>query len=265
MAITTRDGLIAALAAAQEIDFVKAGSAMTAGRYLSMFRMTGRPGAAGTPSTVAGNACSSATVGAIPFTNPSGSLVSYLAQLTVSASNQGSMVIYDRLVETALLSANVATAQTVGSAALPTRVTGGAGVALWLEVYTATGATASGTVTASYTNSAGVSGRTATLIGGLPASAAANTMIPFALQAGDTGVQSVQTVTIATATGTAGSVGITLLQRIAEVGLLANFAAAAGYADLALPQVKNDACLAMMCLSSGTVSTLVGSLSVAQG
>lgn len=264
MAITTRDALISAIAAGQELDFVKGGATWVAGRYASLFRFIGRPGAAASPTTVAGNTCSSATVGALPFANPATGL-SYLAQLACSASQAGSLIVYDRLVETALLSGIVTTAQTVGSVALPARATGGVGVTLWLEVHTALGTTGSG-ATLSYTNSDGVAGRTGTVIGAIPGSAAAGTMIPVALQAGDRGVQSVQSVTLAASTGTAGSFGVTLLQRIAEIPLQTNLSAVLSWADLGLPQVKNDACLAFMVLAATTTTpTVVGSALIAQG
>lgn len=265
MAITTRDSLIAAVAAGQEIDYVKGSLTIASGRYASLFRTIGRPGPAAAPATVAGNTCTSATVGALPFTNPSGTNLSYLAQLGVSGTAVGSLILYDRLVETALLNGTVTTAQTVGTVALPARGGTGAGVAMWLEVYSALGGTASG-ATVSYTNSVGVAGRTGTVIGGIPATAVQGTMLPIALQSGDWGVRSVETVTLAVTTGTAGSFGITLLQRVAEIPTGANTSTVFSWADLGLPQIKNDACLAFMFIVSGSATpVVVGSALIAQG
>lgn len=138
----------------------------------------------------------------------------YLGQWIGMASLAGTVGLYDRLVETGGLSGTVSTAQTVNSAALPTRASGGAGVQLWIEWYTATGATQV-TVTASYTNQSGTSGRTTPAINfqATPnTSGNGHEIQQLPLQAGDTGVQSVQSVTLSGTTGTAGNFGITLLK-----------------------------------------------------
>ena len=56
------------------------------------------------------------------------------------------------------------------------------------------------TYTLSYTNQAGTSGRTAT-IASFPATAVAGTFVPFQLAAGDTGVRSIQSITLGTSYG----------------------------------------------------------------
>jgi hypothetical protein len=52
----------------------------------------------------------------------------------------------------------------------------------------------------SYTNSAGVNAKTAT-IPSFPATAVAGTFVPFMLEAGDTGIKSIQTITLGTSYG----------------------------------------------------------------
>jgi hypothetical protein len=79
---------------------------------------------------------------------------------------------------------------------------------IWLEIYTLIGTTAT-TVTCSYTNQAGTSGRTT------PAMTFGGTGLP--LQQGDTGVRSVQSVTVLATTGTAGAFGVVLAKLIAQI------------------------------------------------
>jgi hypothetical protein len=122
-----------------------------------------------------------------------------------------SLPLFDRLVDHAGCVANVATAQTTNlpTAAL-TRETSGEGVWAFIEVYGAIGSTTT-TVTISYTNQDGTAGRTSLpqTIGGAFRTGAQN-LIPIPLQDGDTGVRSVQSMTLAATTGTAGNIGIVL-------------------------------------------------------
>lgn len=265
MAISTRDGLIAAIAAGPRTTFCKSSITTVAGRHFSLFRVAGRPSSSlATPGT-AGSALSRTSSGALVI--PAPSAVTYLNSFQASLSSAGVLHLYDRLVETGGLSGTVTTAQTVGSAALPARATAAVDVELWLEVYTALGSTPSPTVTASYTNQAGTAGRTATLIGGIPASLAANSTLPFTLQAGDTGVQSVQSVTSTTSTLTAGSFGVTL-RRLIEVGSSANAngSFAMGWAETGLGTIPDDACLELVYLAGTTSSgILVGAAGICQG
>lgn len=265
MAITTRDGLIAAVANGRTIQFQKASIGSLAASYWTLFRTAGMPGTGPTAAGTSGVQMSSSTQGALPILAPSA--VSYCDTFECVNTAAGNILIADRLVEYGGFSAIVTTAQTVGTLALPSRATGATDVELWLEIFVATGATASGSVTASYTNSSGVSGRTATVIGGLPASAAASRMFPFALQAGDTGVQSVQTLTIGTSTATAGNVGL-VLRRTLLTGTVpqANLGFQQGWAETSLQIIPDNACLEIFTLAFGTATgNMQGAISIAQG
>ena len=95
------------------------------------------------------------------------------------------------------------------TATLPTRVTGGDGVWMGLQIYASGGSTDT-TFTVTYTNQAATGGRTSTF-------AAVSTpvngdfyMMP--LQAGDTGVRSVESVQLSASTGTAGNFGVILFK-----------------------------------------------------
>lgn len=263
MAITTLDGLIAANN--QLLSFGKASAtAKAAGSFHSLWLAAGLPTAGAAAGTASGVAPTSSTTGAIRFVNPTGGALTYLTKVSDTQQTIGTLILYDRLVHTSALSGTVATAQTVNSAAL-TRSTSGENVQLFLEWYTATGSTAVN-VTASYTNSDGVSGRT-TVSTGIVASPVAGMMLPLPLQAGDQGVRSVQTVTLSATTGTAGNFGITLVKRIAEMPIsVANTGLVLDPFALGMPIIEDNACLALMELVSTTSTGFItGTINLAQG
>lgn len=204
MAITTLDGVIAGNQ--PPIYCMKNGATMeAAGVTYTHFYAGGVPGAASAPSPgLAGEALTSFT-GQLDWNNPSGGSNSYLSRLTASASATGQLALIDRLWHNSGLAVTTTTAQTVNSVAFPARDrngnTDGVGVMVAIEVRTATtNASAVTNTTMSYTNSAGVSGRTAT-IPSVPATAAVGTFVQFALQSGDQGVRSIQSVTLGTSYG----------------------------------------------------------------
>jgi len=273
MAITTRDQLAAAMASATNAPFSKASITAVAGFYYSLFRSAaGMPAASAvTAPTTTGNTLDRTSSGALNIPS-GGSNTLYITAAQIAGAVVGTLLIADRLVEYGGLSGITTGAQSVSAVTLPTRGNSGVGCELWLDVLTAVGATASATVTASYTNSGGTSGRTATLVGGIPASGGVvNRAYRFALQAGDVGVQSVQSFSSGTSTGTAGSLGLTIRKPLLMLPItLANVAAFLGYAETGLAQVPSDAtsgaCLELLVLATTTsTGALQGQLSVAQG
>ncbi|MBX9580465.1 MAG: hypothetical protein K2X87_09170 [Gemmataceae bacterium] len=266
----------AAVAAALEYGFYKSTSALgSSGRPACMYANANEAGAA--PTTAV--ACDAATVGAMlgrqtttATTNPL-----YLAQVEVASGTAQStvaMMLCDRLSHQGGLVGNVATAQTTNlpTAAL-TRYTSGAGVMAALEVYTAIG-TGGSTVSVSYTNQAGTSGRTSkpVVIGATGANAATQ-FFPLPLQDGDTGVRSVESVTMAAATGTAGNMGVTLYKPLL---ILPGVAAATNLSGplhwdgvicggQKLIEYDDNCCLMMVtvgALGAQVQTTLVGSVSL---
>jgi hypothetical protein len=146
----------------------------------------------------------------------------YMARLEMTANVVGRYSLVDLLLVNSGLVVTTLTAQTVNTVALPPRdllgTAAGVGVFMGLLVTTATtNAAAIGNITASYTNSAGVPGRTATMVS-FPATAVAGTLVYFLLAAGDDGVQSVQSVTIGTSLLT-GAVSLLLFRELASVGV----------------------------------------------
>jgi hypothetical protein len=130
------------------------------------------------------------------------------------------MMVVDLLNVSGGLNGTLTTAQTTNlpTAAL-TRYTSGEGVMAGIVIYTIIGTTAT-TVTISYTNSAGTSGRTSTATtfgGGFYREV--GLLIPIPLQAGDTGIRSIESVTVAGTTGTAGNFGVCLYKPLAMISL----------------------------------------------
>lgn len=267
MAITNTDALIGALTAAtvQRVPFLKLSQTAEGSQtFHSLWKAAGTPGAGNTPPTGAGEAPTDATDGAFPLTNPAGGNTLYATNFDGALGAAGALILYDRLVHTSGLSGTSVASQTVNSTAL-SRYTDGVGVEAWVEFYSAIGATGR-TLTVTYTNQAGTGSRTGTYTH--PANAeSVGQMVPIVLQAGDTGVRSVESVQWDGSTGTAGDFGITLIKRIIEV----NVAVAAVFAwkdaiNGGMPEVKSDACLALMVGCSTTSTGLCyGMLVMAEG
>ena len=98
-------------------------------------------------------------------------------------------------------------------------------------------------ITVQYTNSAGVAGRNTVSTAHI-VSMPANRMYRVPLQAGDTGVKSIQSVTLSATTGTAGNFGVTLMRKIAVTGTaIANVPVVNDFAALGMPLVQNGTAL----------------------
>jgi hypothetical protein len=242
----------------QRVRFQKQPVAAVSGRYNSLWAATPNAGAA-----PGGNAvCTNATTGSLGQQDGSTSL--WIGSMQQGRERAGALIVVDRLVHQDGLSGTVATAQTTNlpTAAL-TRYTSGVGVLAALEIYTAIGATGT-TFTCSYTNSAGTAGRTspAYSIGTGTFNTAGRFMI-MPLQAGDVGVKSVESVTLALSTGTAGNFGVTLFKPLGFFGYSFTFGENPIYQDGLLsgggliPQVQNGACLALLDVANATATALV--------
>lgn len=212
-------------------------------------------------------ACSSATVGALQLKNSSNRITiigmdgEFRPNSTSTTSYQETMpvIICDRLSHQAGLSANVSGTQSTNlpTAAL-TRYTNGVGVMIGMANYDTNNAGAtSSLVTASYTNSDGISGRTTTAVAISGRSANRNFFLP--LQSGDVGVKSVESITLTAATGTAGNFGIFLFKPLAifmqSYSGPSAFTMPTGGLMGGLPKVENDACLFFMILTATQYTT----------
>lgn len=272
MAVTTLDQALAGMQPRAMLHKASQ-TAEGAGTWHSLWKAAGLPTAGANPplfSAGAGYVPTRATTGAVPFTNPVAPAKSYLARVAAAGGTVGTLIVVDRLWACSGFNTTLLTAQNVTTpGTIPARDNNGNalgdGVELWLEVYTAPGATGA-TWTISYTNSAGVSGRTATYTH--PANAESpGQMMPVRMQAGDVGVQSVQSFTCSASSGTAGDVGITLVRRVAEIPMMvANVAFGIDAVSGGFPQVFDDSCLQLVVLCSATNTGLIqGALQLTQG
>lgn len=274
MAVSTYDTLVASFAAARKYPLLKTGTAPEAvGVPYAFLKDAGNPGAivVGTPGLNGRNVDGTTEAGAIPWVNAGGANQKYLGSFSGSATVACQVALIDLLWINSGLVVATLTAQAITQAALPARDDNGAtlgqGVQVGLLVTTATtNAAAITNMTISYTNSAGTAGRTGTAWPNFPATAVVGTLVPFALQAGDAGVRSVQSVTFGTSLA-AGSVSLIMYRNIAELPLpTANLPALMNWADVALPKLYNGTALVPIIVPSAvTAVTFTGSLTVLEG
>ncbi len=213
------------------------------------------PGAAVVPT--------SATAGAVPFTN-AGARALRVARVVSRTSGNNSLVFVDRLSHQSGLSGTALGQQVTNlpTAAL-TRYASGEGVMAALEIYSQIGATPQ-TVTCRYTNQAGVGGQVtpAVSIGGATGNQIVGRFLVLPLAAGDTGVRSVEGVTLSGSTGTAGDFGVTLFRPLFLVPTIA-FDVHGQVLDAVLggggfiPEVLDDACLSALVISNVASSNVV--------
>lgn len=249
-------------------------AAKAAGNWYCSSKDVGYPGAwaPGTPGVNGRitDGTASPDYGCIPITNAaSGS--NYLTALDVQASVNHTHDFFDCLWVNSGLVVTTTTAQTIVTPTLPARdINGttngeGCGIAL-LFVAAATNAAAISNTTVSYTNSKGVAGRTATLTtavgSAIPATPVIGTMIWFALAAGDTGVKSIESITLGTSLVT-GTISLMITRDICTIGTtIVNVAAAK---TIGSPGIKlfNGTCLLHNIMASATTATFIsGSLAV---
>jgi hypothetical protein len=212
------------------VPFGKTGTASDAAAYwYGYWKDTGVTGAwaPGTPG-LAGRATdgtAAADAGCIFFPDAGAGKARYLTEVSINATIASAFSLWDVLWVNSGLVVTTTTAQTVNSVALPARdrdgTTNGEGV--YIGIYAVAALGNAGVVsnsTVSYTNSAGTAGRTATLNAtvpnNFPATPVIGTVVWFELQAGDTGVRSIQTVTLAT-TLTSGTASVFMARKLVDL------------------------------------------------
>lgn len=261
MAITTRDQLIAALAASIRQPFMKVGIATVAGLPHAFWRSSGFPAAAAAgPANGSGQANTSATQGAL--TLPSQVNTSYLSGFDCCGTTQGTLMLFDRVAEWGV-NAAVNTAQSMSAVTLPTRATSWTDMQLWLEVETALGATQTGNITIAYTDQGNAAG--STTLGQMAASAPIGRASAVPLAAGDTGVRSVTTVTLTTAS--TGKFNAVLRKQLGSINIVGTGDSRnLGYPETDLEIIGSAACLELLWMPGTTnVPTVLGGFSVSQG
>ena len=278
MAITTVDGIFNALANnSSRIVIDKANiTNATNGGYTSMWRATGQPAQGAIPTTAA--IPTSATLGAMSFTNQVSPITSYFAWAFLVSSNSAmSPEMHDRVAHSGGLVLNVTTSQTTNlpldvlTLSLNADRRGAANYSdlqWWLEVYTDGGATASNaTINVTYddgtTGNLNVQAVGGTLRAGrmLPLTP----LIPTAQQGKF--IRGVNSVILSASTGTAGSFGFTCTRpRTSMPTNLANKTEVYDWAALGSPEIANDSCLQIVMISSTTATgSLRGGGKIAHG
>jgi hypothetical protein len=265
MAITDLDGIVGGTKGAGFI-FKSAGQPTTAANsWHSYWAATAIPGAGtlATGNTTAGIIPTEATAGAMPFTDPTGGAISYIMGAVVSSTVSGTVWLYDRCFALGAL--------TPTSGAYPGPVTGtaldrpadGAGCMIMAEIVTALSAAAH-TVTITYTNEAGDTGRTATVV--LPASAPIGRVFFATLQAGDSGVRQITGVS-GSATPPTGTFNLLIIRPLLMAGAVANVPRSLGVPECGLRPLYANTCAAVLVYNptGTTASTIQISLDLTTG
>lgn len=198
--------------------FTKNGQTLVAAQLYSGWLTA--PFAGATPSTAA--ACTNTTAGSLFQPCDFGSFTDtlHIVEMVLKSPQLNaaiSVTLCDRLSHQGGLSGSTATLQNTNlpTAAL-TRYTNGEGVMAALEIYTQVG-TGTTNPTVSYTNTTPTAGRTSKTMGtfGNTGNREAGRFFIIPLQDGDTGVTSVESVTLGGSTATAGNFGVTLFKPLA--------------------------------------------------
>lgn len=272
MSFTSLDDLISELTAGKTTGPVAwnklVPAAHTAGRWYDFSPLAGTPGAnAWAGTALAWQNANSSSGWAMPMgaavTPDTKHLLNAMA--VTPGVVPGVLMLVDMQGYYPGISLNVATAQTLtGTPTL--RYANGAGVKAYFVVTTASGATAHN-IAMSYTDQSGNAGNTMPVTVSCTASAitshithsgtAASNYGPFLpLAAGDSGIRSVQTVTISAASGS-GAGALVLARPLLTLPLTTSGLAVER--DLvnqvpSLPQIQDDACLVWLYFAGGTTA-----------
>lgn len=265
MAITSGDGYIAS--AKQIIPYVKTPALTTVATSRHTLRgVAGNPGA-GTlafGSAVPGQVLTDATASSgFPTINAFGaSATGYLTRVNYSNSVVGRLELWDMLysVNIPTGASGFGTLQTLTVTAPASYLSrcpdgAGAGLRMFVEITTTMSATAT-TVGATYTNSAGTTGRTAVTTGSL-SGLTATRWIELFLQAGDSGIQKLETIVIGGATNAAGVANVVICRPLWSNSVRVANAAGIGADDLSrtgMPIVYDTSALVLTTVADSTSS-----------
>lgn len=251
--------------------FYKVGTAPeAAGQWYCWAKDSGNPGAwtPGTPGLNgrATDGTLSADNGCLPIRAATGA--NYLTYAATVGSVVHNSWLFDVLWVNTGLVVTTTTAQAIAApVALPARDINGSsnGEGVWAGILVTTTTTNAGAITnttMSYTNSDGVSGKTAT-IASFPATAVIGTVVWFRLDAGDKGVRSIQSVTLGTSYA-GGAISIILAKPIYnQAVLVANVGGASAPPSNPGIRLYNGACVLPFGLMSATTATvLTGSIQI---
>jgi hypothetical protein len=223
------------------------------------------PGSPGVNGRVT-DGTAAADAGCIPITNPAIG-ANYLTAVSLAASVNHTHLFFDVLWVNTGLAITTTTAQAIVTPTLPARdvngTSNGEGCAIAILCTSAVGlAAVASNATVSYTNSDGVGSRTATLsaiVGSqAPATPVIGTLIWFNLQAGDKGVQSIQSITLGTS-WVSGTISLMITRDLAQMGtVIANVAADKKISEPGV-RLYNGTCALHCILANATTATFISS------
>lgn len=270
MAITTIDQLVAGLPLRPPEEYFKIGATMEAvGITYSPFYVAGRPGAAVAPTPGLNGAHLTTYLGQLPFTNPAAGN-SYLSRFCMNSTVAGSAMLVDRLWHNSSITITQTTNQAITFGTLAARDANGAtlgdGVMCGIEVSTVTGnAGAITNTTLTYTNQAGTGSKTATMAS-FPITALAGTFVPFQLAAGDTGIRSIEGLTLGTSY-VSGTIHLVCYRVLARVGCPApNVSVGVDSVTSGMPRLYNNTVPMVLWVAAATTAvTFRGQYAYSQG
>jgi hypothetical protein len=220
MAVTTFDGYIAS--AKQFVPYCKtAGRTTVANSWFTAFDLAGQPGAgtlAGT-STTAGVVPDATTAGMPSLNAFGGGATGYLTQVSFANTVASRIKLFDMVFKAGAYGFAAGTTSLTAQPSYSARVPGGTdytGTQIWIEVSTAFVTGNAWNVQVTYTNQAGTAARTTVAFGTALAAAGLTLgrMYQLPLQAGDTGVQTIESVIVTNAVTamTAGAFNVLVLR-----------------------------------------------------
>jgi hypothetical protein len=215
MAITTGDQYIAS--AKQIIPYTKTATVTSVAniRYTT-FTAAGNPAAGTLPATTTPGALYTAGTTGFPSINAMNGTM-YLSRVQYNSSVTGIIEIWDKIYGVVGPTATSTTTTTVTSPpSISARVPGGidyTGVRVFAEITTNLTTATAHTITITYTNQAGVTGRSATTTMG-SATLVASRWVELSLAGGDTGVQKIESITNGGTLAAAGVYNIILARQL---------------------------------------------------
>lgn len=262
MAINTMDDLVNALSVSCVARAFKTKSThASAGIYMTLWNRPGNPSSGSPSGNLKGVVPESTSSGAIRLDTTAAGQTMYLLGANAFSNALGNIILYDRLWHNSSVTMSSALTETTSTGAgdqvtvtRPTSV--GIGNELWLEFITGMGATAA-TLTVTYTNQDGTTGRQATY--SHPAAAEqVDAMVRLNLQGSDVGVRSIQSWQGSTTLGTPGSANLVILRRLAEFSIRSTLGSVNyDFAELGMPIIDPGACLGLMVYGSASVAANV--------
>lgn len=259
MAITTGDGYIGA--GKQAVTYTKTAAVTTvaATRY-TVAQANGNPGAmtlaaTGTPS---GQVPTDA-IGGCPTINAfGGGATGYLTRVAFNSSVVQTLELWDKVYAVGITTAQLGTLQTLTLSAQPSysgRMPGGtdySNTRIFVEITNTMSASAT-TINVTYTNESGTTGRTVAATSGSLSGFVAGRWVELPLQAGDDGVQKIESVVIGGATNAAGALNVIVARRLwrGRVAVV-NGAQTDGLDRTGMPQVFADSAIVLTCTPDST-------------